>query len=352
MARISVAFRVDAGPQIGLGHLQRCLALASALRHLDATCIFLSTEEHQAQTRIAAFGFQATGLRHIEPGGPEDANQTCGLATSQDCDAVVVDSYSATADYLEHVRRAGLFVVALDDSAGYPFPCQLVVNGGTHALQLPYRALCGNTTFLLGPTYALLRPEFWDTPPQRVIGGAVHHVLLTVGGADAHNLMPRLLLLLDGVPGDFILTAIVGPFFQNRMEIESAVRRCRRPVRLWDAPCSLCDLMREADLAISAGGQTLYELARVGCPTVAVSTASNQDGQLRMFVEAGFVRAVGRADDRGTLNAIGDVVSSLLWDQDTRAALSSAGQELVDGQGALRVAQAIVTACSAAATTG
>ena len=95
-------------------------------------------------------------------------------------------------------------------------------------------------------------------------------------------------------------------------------------------------------MAVSAGGQTLYELACVGCPTVAIRLASNQDGQLEVFAKTGFVRAVGRAEDEHVVIAMGDTVLSLLGDSKARAVMATAGQRLVDGQGAMRVAKTIV----------
>ncbi len=97
----------------------------------------------------------------------------------------------------------------------------------------------------------------------------------------------------------------------------------------------------EADLAISAGGQTLYELARVGCPTVAVRMAANQDGQLGVFEEAGFLRIAGHGDHSGIVEAIGEAVRTLMADPPARATMSVAGQRLIDGHGALRVARTI-----------
>ena len=37
----NVAFRLDAGAEIGLGHLMRCLAIADRLRAAGAECHFL-----------------------------------------------------------------------------------------------------------------------------------------------------------------------------------------------------------------------------------------------------------------------------------------------------------------------
>ena len=100
--------------------------------------------------------------------------------------------------------------------------------------------------------------------------------------------------------------------------------------------------MLESDLAISAGGQTLYELACAGCPTIAVWMAPNQDGQLQVFEESGFIRIAGHGEDDSVIDAIVDAVFSLLQDRQARRSMSAAGQRLIDGQGAIRVARTIV----------
>lgn len=335
---VRALFRVDAGPHIGLGHLQRCLSLATALHQLGATCIFLTNGDPTVQNRIAAHGFEPIRLDGVETGGAVDLKQTLDTVTRYPCDAVVVDSYHVDADYLGRLRAMGLFTVAIDDLARYLFPCQLVVNGGAHAHQLAYRSSSGDTRFLLGPRYALLRPEFWDVPP-RVVRDTVQNILVTLGGADPHNLMPQLLRLLDDLPGDFTMTAIVGPFFQNRAEVEYAARNCRRSVGLVDAPDSVRDLMLEADLAISAGGQTLYELAATGTPTVAVQVAQNQAASSHALAKEGVVRVAGRVGEVELIGRIKDEVCVLMASRDARVAMCKAAQRLVDRQGAVTVAE-------------
>ena len=341
MATNNVLFRVDAGPEIGLGHLQRCLSLALALQRRDTTCVFLRSADPTVQDQVAASGFHTERLDGVEPGNSGDLKQTLAMLARYRCDAVVVDSYHVEADYLGRLRAAGLFVVAVDDLARYPFPCQLVVNGGAYAPQMPYRALLGDTTFLLGAQYALLRPEFWNIP-TRTVRDTVRTLLVTLGGADPHNLMPGFLGLLDGLPADFTVTAIVGPFFENRAAVEHTARGCLRVVQLVDGPESLRDLMLEADLAVSAGGQTLYELAATGTPTVAVEVANNQAPNLKALAADGVLRVAGCLGQAGLLDRLGETVQTLLDNQDARATMSGAGQRLVDGRGAVRVAEVMV----------
>ena len=337
---MAVLFRVDGSPAIGLGHLQRCLSLALALRHFDVGCFFLTNNEPIVTDRVKRLDFNGSSLQTVESWTGDDIGRTLATADSQGCSAVVVDSDYEGADYLRQLRVAGFFVCAIEDIAPHSFPCQLVVNGDAHAHQLPYYSSSGDTLFLLGPEYSILRDEFWQIRP-RVVNEGVENILVTLGGADPYNLAPRILSLLKSVPGAFSVTAIIGPFFNNVKEVERAAEVGRRSITLVQSPDAICNLMLEADLAISAGGQTLYELARAGCPTIAVRMAANQDGQLQVFEESGFVRVAGRGDDDSVVHVIGDAVHSLLLDLQARNSMSAAGQRLIDGQGALRVAKAI-----------
>jgi spore coat polysaccharide biosynthesis predicted glycosyltransferase SpsG len=316
-----------------------------AIRHFGGDCVFLTNEEGTARGRVKEFGFEGYTLGPVESWGADDLAKTFELALSHGCAAIVADSDYEGPDYLAQLRKRGFFVCAIEDIAPHSFGCQLVVNGDVHARQLPYGSSSGDTIFLLGPEYAILRDEFQQRP-KRVVSDRVENILVTFGGADPYNLTPNVLRLLKKLPGSFSVTAIIGPFFENVSEVESEVGGGKRAIGLIHSPRSVRNLMVQADLAISAGGQTLYELACVGCPSIAVRTAANQDGQLEVFEQAGFIRLAGRGDDDRIVDLVGDAMLPLLTDSKVRGAMSAAGQRLIDGKGALRVARTILGAIS------
>lgn len=338
-----VLLRVDAGPHIGLGHLQRCLSLAAALRQAGAGAVFLTNPEPTAQERVRRFGFEGEGLRASVSWSAADLDETAGFAQRAGCQAVVVDSDYEGEGYLAGLRQRGLFVCAIEDMAPHAFPCQLVVNGDAHARELPYTSSSGDTVFIVGPECAFLREDLWDVP-ERATRPAVRNLLVMVGGYDAQRLMPDLLRTLGELPDELVITAVVGPFVVHQAEIADVAASFPRRIRLVSAPDSVRALMLEADLAVTAGGQTLYELARTGCPAVAFSIADNQDGQLAAFHRAGCLRSLGRVTGRADLcSGLRKAVTDLLQDAEARAAMSRAGQRMIDGQGALRVAQELLS---------
>lgn len=331
-----VIFRTDGGSRFGLGHIRRCSALAAALSLKRLRCCFVVDGDEKAKrylvrkkTRI----FQA-----VAPFGSErDAEAVISLADRRDVGSVVVDSYNVNQHYLARLRAAGLFVVAIDDLNRFPFPCQMVIATGPSVSIEQFHSASGDTEFLLGSRFALLGTEF-EKKTQRPRRASVRNLILTLGGADPHNLMPGLIRLADGISGDFSLDVVVGPFFKNGDQIYSAAVAARREVRIHSSPAALRPCFLKADVAISSAGQTLNELAASGTPTIAVQVAHNQKNNVQSFVGAGAVLFGGVAGRKGFLETVRRRLLSLMGDQRKRAALSGAGRRLIDGGGTRRVA--------------
>ncbi len=338
---MKVLFRVNAGPQIGLGHLKRSLSLSKALEMVGVQSYFLINRSEGTHPILEQAGVDQR-VRFLETAAwsDEDLKRTLDVAAAASCAGILVDSNDVTPRYLDGLKAAGWFVIVRDESANKVFSCSLVVNGDGHAKELPYRSLNRSTRFLLGPEYAVL-PEAFRDLPQRGVSPSVRNLLVLLGSADPQGLMPSLLRHLDACEGDFLITAVVGPYFQNRDQVDASAGRIRHPVRLLYHPSSLFPSMWEADLAISGGGQTLYELAAVGCPTLAIQNASDQGKQLRALEQAGCLQIVAQAWQPDAASRTAKALSQLLANPDGRTAMVRAGQQLVDGQGAFRLAQEI-----------
>ena len=337
----TLLIRADVGSKIGLGHLRRCFSLALALRGENVRCVFFPAgDDAQAPPDFLA-GWDIHRHANLQLGGEDDLRQTVDAAAAHRCSGVVVDSYYTNETNLRRLCDAGFFVAAIDDLASHPFPCDLVINGGLSAESLPYVSSSGNTQFLLGPKYALLREEFWDATQCCSCDPEVRNILVTMGGADGLNLTPTVVECLESLPGDFQVTVIIGPFFQNRDEIRTVLGHCRRCVLASENPQAIGEIMREADLAVSAAGQTLYELAVTGVPTIAIQVADNQAGNIDSLTRRGVILPIV-PDDRATFQReLGRCVSQLLSDSTSRSAMAQAGRELVDGRGAIRAAGAL-----------
>ena len=172
---------------------------------------------------------------------------------------------------------------------------------------------------LLGPSYQPLRRAFWDVPVRPPARSSLARVLVVFGGTDASGLRDSTVAALAAAYPEVVFDVVDTPRTAEEMR----------------------DAMLAADAAVTAAGQTLHELARTGTPSVAVCVADNQLAQARAWEEAG---AIVLAGSTGDFRITETIVASLgdLVDPATRARMSHAGPALVDGQGALRVARALL----------
>ena len=317
--RLAVAFAVEAGPGVGLGHLRRAQALGAVLRARGTAVRVLVDGEADAA---------ASGT--VPVAWTRDPALACRALAESRPDAVVVDSYRAAPDFFERLRTVTGCVVAIDDLADRPLPVHLVVNGAIHAARLPYRG-APDTRFLLGPEYALLDPAFAEKPAEAP-RERVARVLVALGGATDGAAIGAAAAAVRRALPDAALDLAVGPFSPAPAEAPEGASM-HRGLR------SLRDRLRKADLAVTGGGMTLYVGLASGTPVVGLCLADNQRSNVDELCAAGIILGGAPSLEAALRRAAGDPA--------LRRALSARGRRLVDGRGASRVADEIARACAA-----
>ena len=193
--------RSDGSPRLGMGHLMRCLALADGLQQAGAQPVFLtSTVVNELLDKAADAGYPV----EVSPSGwspSEDLEFTLQGARRHGATLLVTDlgnddvteDLGEYLDYLETLKRAGLFIVTIDDANALPFASDIVINPNYGAEALSYQAQNG-TRHLLGPQYVLFRREFLKiTGQERQIRNSANRVLVTFGGNGAAEVARKVL---------------------------------------------------------------------------------------------------------------------------------------------------------------
>jgi UDP-2,4-diacetamido-2,4,6-trideoxy-beta-L-altropyranose hydrolase len=339
---MTLLIRADGDARIGIGHMMRCLALAQAAHDQKDRVIFLGCCESEAlRQRVEAAGVSFRPLNHQHP-HPTDLATTLALLRELRAEGLVVDGYHFDSAYQRAIRAAGFRLLVIDDFAHSPeYHADLLLNQNIHAAQLEYTC-SPDTTLLLGPRYALLRPEFlgwrgW----HRSIPDTARKVLVTMGGGDSGNVTLRIILMMRQIQGiDLDVRVVVGPASSHLAEFRQAVIGEDERVRLLTNVTNMPTLMAWADVALAAGGSTCWELAFMGLPSVVTILADNQRGIAEGLDGAGIVMNAGwfsRVSDA----CLADSLVGLLLDPERRRQMSCAGQQLVDGGGAGRVIDAL-----------
>ena len=330
MSALSVAILCQAGPAVGFGHLRRCLTLADALRRRGGDVRFLVNGEDGTPSLVARHGFPAAVIETI-PGALR------GLASDPAGLVIDVLNLREAAAALARGRARALAVITETDG---PLPeADLIVDSRFSAEEKTASCPSG-TVGLFGPRYALLREEFADEP-ARSIAPSIARILITVGGSDPHGLSARLMDLAWKAAPEAVLDVVVGPFVADAGPVEALAASRPGRARLHRHPEGMRGLMLDADLALSAGGQTLFELAATASPVVAIQVAANQAPNLHALAARGALCLAGEVSDPDLDTKVSEALRGLR-DPAARARMGDRGRAGVDGRGAGRVADAML----------
>ncbi|MDI3546983.1 MAG: hypothetical protein PWR10_635 [Halanaerobiales bacterium] len=346
---LKIAFRVDGGSSVGMGHLVRCLALANAFPG-QTGIIFITKSESGVNQLLHQHGFE---MINIFSGLDYDGEIATvkDIIINEEIDILITDSYQIEQNYLNQMKEVVKLLVTIHDFAPYAFPSDIFINGNIYAQDLEYSSLTGKTRFLLGTKYTLLRDEFSDLPKRR-LNKRVRRILVTVGGGDPLNLSSKIIralkLVNEKITGDNLeemdnlhVDLVIGPAFNNLTEIIKVTRDMELEIALHFNIHKISNLMLNCDLAVSAGGSTLYELAATGTPALALLQAENQALAAQYFEKAGIIINLGPGDrvkEEELVNSILDLGQNY----ERRCRMSQQGQLLVDGQGARRCVKKIL----------
>ncbi len=328
---MKVLILTEGGRDIGLGHIARC------------TSVYEAFEEFGVQSQLIVAGDEAVRelLRDKNARVFDWLNgRESLLATIENADIVFIDSYKADEDLYETVSSTAKTAVYFDDTMRINYPKGFVLNGAVLAEQMPYPER-EDVTYLLGARYAPLRKEFWDVP-EKAIRDDIETIMVTFGGSNMHVLTAKVLELLVDTHPKSVKKVIVARGLRNTEDIER-IKDNNTELIFFPNAAGMKEAMLESDVAISAGGQTLYELARAGVPSIAVIVAENQSHSVRGWEKAGFAEYAGRWDDDGVIKTIAAKME-LLKSKSLREYKRNVGRSVVDGAGSSRVVREVLSA--------
>jgi UDP-2,4-diacetamido-2,4,6-trideoxy-beta-L-altropyranose hydrolase len=338
----SLIIRADATAAIGHGHVMRCLALAQAWQDRGGECTFvMSNPTPEVKHRLCGEGFTVIPVA-VMPGSSEDAAQLAELAHVRDASWVVVDGYQFSAEYHRTLKTAQVRLLVIDDSghAG-SYYSDLVLDQNAGAREDYYVDREPHTHLLLGSRYAMLRREFrrWREW-KREIPPIARKIVVTMGGSDPGNLTLRVIQALDRLRDQGLETVIViGGSNLHTDHLRNVVADSGGSFRIEFEPADMADLMAWADVAVSSGGSTCWEMCMLGLPAIVIDAAPNQ----LPLAEELDRRKIAIHMPRAGLD-ISELTAQIEWllnDTEVRSSMSAKASQLVDVRGAERVVAAM-----------
>jgi len=330
--------RADASTEMGTGHFMRCLALSQAWKDAGGRVIFITACSNESLLeRLYDEGFVVHLLERPYP-DPQDWETTKQILDEYHGAWLVLDGYHFDSEYQRKVKEAGHRLLVIDDMAHLPhYYADMVLNQNLHAEDLHYSCE-PYTHLLLGTRYVLLRREFlawrgW----KREIPEVAQRVLVTFGGGDPENHTLKVIQALQkvDVPG-LEAAVVIGASNPHANVLQSAIGQSRTAIRLVRNASNMPELMAWADVAVSSGGTTIWELMFMGVPTLAIILADNQRFAAEELDARGITKNLGAGRDVSIHKMILGM-NQLVKELQVRSRMSQQAREIVDSEGAERV---------------
>jgi len=309
-----VLFLCQAGPRVGLGHLRRCLAVASELGPSVNQVVFQvrTTAESQVEQVMDQAGFS---LRR-------------GLGRA-DFELVCLDLKEPDQGLIAWADHPGLIVIHDQPLA---CDCRLFVwpELGADLEWLAEKGI-GPEKAAAGPEYVIVRPEIARLRPKP---DKEPLVVVALGGGDPGPGLADLVRALDLVPARFNLKIALGGEYEAVHHLERIAPGMTHPLQWAVLSPDLPDWLARASLAVHGTGTTAYEVFCLGLGGVSVIMAPDQLGEARWMEALG----LGLAAELDQAQEIAGEVASLLSHPGQARELGERRRALVDGRGAGRVA--------------
>lgn len=332
--------RTDASHQIGGGHVMRCLTLARAAQERGHEIIFATRPlkghmielitENFSVSRLAPpaqYHQNATTSPHahwLQTDWESDAKETKAILAALAPDWLILDHYALDQNWIAEVNAPKILV--MDDLADRPLFADILLN------QTSLASADKSPHFrrpLFGPNYALLRPEFSQTPINR--GKSPPRILIAPGFMDSYDLSTLALDALANLNVEIDLAT--GPDAPALPQIRA---RNQANLTLHTPASNMGELIASADLAIAAGGMSAWERAALALPSIVISVADNQAHVCAGLHKAGAVTHLS-GTPRPSAETLQAAVKDLLTSPQQREKMAKAARTLCDGRGADRV---------------
>ncbi len=337
-----IGIRVDGNSEIATGHIMRCLAVANGLKASGTECLFIVADDN-SERLLSSSGFKIINLHSVWNDLEGEISKLIAVIEDQRIEWLIVDTYFVTEKYLSALEEV-CRVIYIDDLNAFRYPVSVLINYNLYALEIPYSKIYAGTKtrLLISPKYAPLRSEFQNIHPH--FRENVKKILITAGGVDTYNAAGEILRKI--VDDDFFdgieFHIVAGRLNSHIGELESISKKYPNVI-IHKSVERMSELMCDCDVAVTAGGTTLYELCACGLPSICFSWADNQIQAVSVFTKTGLMIGAGDIRDNTyeCVSKIFDGLKMYCGDSDMRVRCGERLMGVVDGEGAGRICDAI-----------
>lgn len=334
----TLIIRADASTKIGSGHLMRCIAIAQFYKSNIGNVIFITHCTNDALvTRIIDYGFQVVRLEKAYQ-DPDDLEITKRILCDNSGSWIVLDGYHFDPAYQLHLKEKNCRLLVIDDMNHLDhYYADIVLNQNINAEKISYSCE-QDSRLLLGTRYVLLRNEFLTRNEIKIrTPFTARNLMVTLGGSDPNNVTLKIIRALNDLKiTNLHVKVVAGASHPQISSLHQEAESASFPIDVLYNIHDMTELMTWADLAVSAGGTTCWELAFMGIPFIVIVLSKNQEKIAEGLNSASAAINLGWYFSVNS-NAFAESLLFMIKNRGKRSELISNAKKLVDGFGVKRL---------------
>lgn len=264
---LHLAFRVDAGEKIGMGHIMRCRTIMQEWLKRGLPCS-VYTKSPQIKDFLYGLDIEVCLLEE-EPFTTAEAEELMERMGKKREEIVFFDSYDLNEGYISKFREK--YSILLQDYDMQLYDFDMIVMPNAFLQKINYKkyeekGIC----FLGGLEYQPVREEFFSNLLEAK--ERVKNILIMSGGTFPEKFIEMLIKAIKDENQNCSLSLIVGPYGK----ITDAFKESVGEIKIYQNIKNVSEIMEKNDVVISACGSTIYELMAERKPAIVYTMAENQ----------------------------------------------------------------------------
>lgn len=312
----------EAGENIGFGHLSRCSSIYQFVKDKNITSELL----------LDCFGETLSSGNFTSMHWLQDIGKLKEYINR--FKNVLIDSYKISEEDLNWCITHFENVYIIDDYGRLSFGnVKLIINPNIFGSNISYKSKSVG-----GADYVILREAFRKCSDKSVIKTEISSILITVGGSDYRHLLPKLVESFKKLNYHFNIICGNDTYSKELSKNFGSLTNFTFHGFLNDV--EMRDLLLRSDIAVSAGGQTLHELAFLGVPTIAICIDKDQEPNINSYFKAGFLDAVLFWNQPDLSETITDKLQKFTYP--IRQNYFNIGTGLINGNGVFNIYKSLI----------
>ncbi|MCH7964146.1 MAG: hypothetical protein IH852_09430 [Bacteroidetes bacterium] len=333
----NIFIRADGNKEIGYGHIKRAVIISEfLLKTRNINTILLSNSDTQ---NVVFADYSSIELINIDPecSIKDETEFVCKMAQKYQPLFIILDVLENDVNhlYMANLRKINVpIAVITDDSYKREIDSDLVLNGNPNQLYTDYGDL--RHKYLLGPKYFIMSSKYENIVATYPNKNKFKKVILTLGGSDHHNLTFKTIQALSNIDEIDEILIISSHATGYSLRLKSLLKNKKIKMVL-DVP-TLAPYFQKADIAVTAGGNTLFERIATHVPGVTICQLQRQMEIADSFERMDVNYNIGFGPDL-TVEEIQTKTKSFILDYNKQLKQYEQSHNVIDGKGLKRFCQ-------------